>query len=216
MVLAKELATLDYLSSGRVILGVGIGWLKEEFEAIGVPFERRGERLEESVGAMRALWGDECASFEGATVRFADVYLRPQPRPGSIPIHIGGHTEVAARRAGRIGDGFFPFGVDRADLPHLVATIRSAAEAAGRDPSSIEVTTSSFAVGDDAEADVAEPVGLGVDRVVIPAALFGADPGAALADYGERGDRPIVDWDAERQRHQWRPVAAARQEAPWH
>ncbi len=187
VVLAKELATLDYLSSGRVTLGVGIGWLKEEFEAIGVPYERRGERLEESVGAMRALWTQECAAFEGTTVRFKDVYLRPQPRAGTIPIHIGGHTEIAARRAGRIGDGFFPFGVDRGQLPGLLGTMRATAEEAGRDLSSIEVTVSSFATADDAAAlaDVAELVDLGATRVVIPAALFPGDTAGALAHYGE-------------------------------
>ncbi len=186
VILAKELATLDYLSSGRVTLGVGIGWLKEEFEAIGVPYERRGERLEESVGAMRALWSEECATFEGPTVRFADVYLRPQPRAGTIPVHIGGHTEIAARRAGRIGDGFFPFGVDRGQLPGLLGAMRVAAEEAGRDPSSIEVTVSSFATAVDAAlADVAELSELGATRVVIPAALFRGDTTDALAHYGD-------------------------------
>jgi probable F420-dependent oxidoreductase len=187
VVLAKELATLDYLSSGRVTLGVGIGWLREEFEAIGVPYDRRGERLEESVGAMRALWRQECATYEGRTVRFRDVYLRPQPRAGTIPIHIGGHTEIAARRAGRIGDGFFPFGVDRGQLPGLLGTMRAAAEEAGRDPSAIEVTVSSFAAvdGTAAVADVAEAADLGATRVVIPAALFRDDTRSALAHYGE-------------------------------
>lgn len=187
VVLAKELATLDYLSSGRVTLGVGIGWLKEEFEAVGVPYERRGERLEESVGAMRALWGQDCAAYEGRTVKFRDVHLRPQPRAGTIPIHIGGHTEVAARRAGRIGDGFFPFGVDRDRLPGLLGTMRAAAEEAGRDPSAIEVTVTSSAAADDtaAVADVAEAEGLGASRVVIPAALFPGDTPDALAHYGE-------------------------------
>jgi probable F420-dependent oxidoreductase len=185
VVLAKELATLDHLSSGRVTLGVGIGWLKEEFEAIGVPYERRGERLEESVGAMRALWTQECASFEGATVRFRDVYLRPQPPAGAIPVHIGGHTDVAARRAGRIGDGFFPFGVERDRLPGLLATLRAAAEEAGRDPTSLEVTVASFATADAAaaRADIAELTELGATRVVVPAALFPGDPAEALARY---------------------------------
>ena len=185
VVLAKELATLDYLSSGRVTLGVGIGWLREEFEAIGVPYARRGERLEESVGAMRALWSQECAAFEGRTVRFRDVYLRPQPRAGAIPIHIGGHTEIAARRAGRIGDGFFPFGVDRDQLPGLIETMRAAAEEAGRDPSALEVTVSSFAAADAAAADVAEAAERGATRVVIPAALFRDDTPGALAHYGD-------------------------------
>jgi len=188
VVLAKELATLDHLSSGRVTLGVGIGWLKEEFEAIGVPYERRGHRLEESIGAMRALWSQECATFEGTTVRFGDVYLRPQPRAGTIPVHIGGHTEIAARRAGRIGDGFFPFGVDRTQLAGLLDTMRKAAEEVDRDPSSIEVTVSSFTAGDGAaaRADVSELVDLGATRVVIPAALFPGDPADALGRYGEQ------------------------------
>ena len=128
LILAKELATLDYLSSGRVTLGVGIGWLREEFEALGVPFEKRGERTEEAIAAMRALWSQERASIDGATVSFRDVYLRPQPPGGAIPVHIGGHSEVAAQRAGRIGDGFFPFGVDSDELAGLVGTMnRSAA-----------------------------------------------------------------------------------------
>ncbi len=187
VILAKELATLDYLSSGRVTLGIGIGWLREEFEAIGVPYEGRGERLEESVAAMRALWAQECAAFEGASVRFKDVYLRPQPRAGAIPVHIGGHTAIAARRAGRIGDGFFPFGVDRGQLPDLLGTMWAAAEEAGRDPTSIEVTVASFFASDAAAAlaDVRELVDLGATRVVVPAALFPGDNGDALAHYGD-------------------------------
>ncbi len=187
VVLAKELATLDRLSSGRVTLGVGIGWLKEEFDALGIPYERRGERLEEHVAAMRALWGQERATFEGSTVHFEDVYLRPQPRAGAIPIHIGGHTEIAARRAGRIGDGFFPFGVDREVLPYLLETMRKAAAEARRDPSTIEVTVASYSTGDDeAAADVRALADLGATRIVIPAAMFGDDATASLRRYGEQ------------------------------
>ena len=187
LVLAKELATLDYLSSGRVTLGVGIGWLQEEFQALGVPFEKRGERTEEAVAVMRALWSQERASFEGTTVSFGDVYLRPQPPGGTIPVHIGGHSEVAARRAGRIGDGFFPCGVERDQLPGLVATLRRAAEEAGRDPSSIELTVSSYVVDEDeAAAEVQELGAIGATRVVIPAALFHSDPHDALMRYGDR------------------------------
>ena len=186
VVLAKELATLDYLSSGRVTLGVGIGWMKEEFEAVGIPFERRGERTEESIAAMRALWGEERASYDGSTVNFKDVYLRPQPRAGTIPIHIGGHTEIAARRAGRLGDGFFPFGVDRRELAFLVDTMRTAATEAGRDPSTIEVTVASYSTGADAVADVRAVAALGATRVIIPAALFGSDVSGSLQDYAEQ------------------------------
>ena len=88
--LAKELATLDHLSDGRMILGAGIGWLEEEFEALGVPFAGRVQRTEEAIAAMRALWSEEQASFEGTTVEFTDCYLRPQPRGGAIPVHVGG------------------------------------------------------------------------------------------------------------------------------
>ncbi len=181
LVLAKELATLDYLSSGRVTLGVGIGWLKEEFQALGIPLEGRAARAEEAIAAMRSLWSQHRASFEGSTVCFRDVYLRPQPPKGTIPVHIGGHSEVAAERAGRIGDGFFPFGVDAGGLARLAATMRRAAEAGGRDPASIEVTASSYCVdGDEARAEAEALMGLGVTRVVIPAALFRNDPGSLL------------------------------------
>src|ERR1019366_8222928 len=145
VVLANELATLDSLSGGRMILGAGVGWLREEFDALGVPFDGRGRRTEEAIAAMRALWTQERASFEGATTSFRDCYLRPQPPGGTIPVHIGGHSEAAARRAGRIGDGYFPFGVDRAEVPPLVDIVRRSAEAAGRDPSTIELTMDSYA-----------------------------------------------------------------------
>jgi probable F420-dependent oxidoreductase len=187
LVLAKELATLDRLSSGRVTLGVGIGWLKEEFEALGIPFGGRAGRTEEAITAMRALWSQDRASMVGDTVSFSDVYLRPQPAGGAIPIHVGGHTEVAADRAGRIGDGFFPFGIGRDELPHLVDTMRRAAEAADRDPSSVEVTVSSYGVDPaQAVADVGALAELGATRVVIPAALFQPDPGPSLLHFGEQ------------------------------
>jgi probable F420-dependent oxidoreductase len=186
LVLANELATLDHLSSGRVTLGVGIGWLKEEFEALGVSFEGRGERTEEAIAAMRALWSQDCATMEGSTVSFRDVYLRPQPPGGTIPVHVGGHSEVAARRAGRIGDGFFPFGVDHNELPHLVDTMRRTAEAADRDPSSVEVTVSSYSVDDEQALTEARALGeLGATRVVVPAALFQPDPATSLSRFGE-------------------------------
>lgn len=186
VVLANQLATLDYLSGGRMILGAGVGWLKEEFEALGIPFEGRGPRTEEAIVAMRALWTQERASFEGATTSFRDCFLRPQPANGSIPVHIGGHSEAAARRAGRIGDGFFPYGVDRDEVRAVVEVVRRSAEEAGRDPSTIEVTMDSYATtGDEALADVDTLRELGATRVLIPSALFGRDVGPSLHRYGE-------------------------------
>ncbi|MCI3948231.1 MAG: putative F420-dependent oxidoreductase, Rv2161c family [Acidimicrobiales bacterium] len=168
LIAAKEVATLDRLSGGRVLLGVGAGWLKEEFEALGVPFERRGRRLDEHIGAMRALWADEKASYDGELVRFAPCTMSPRPAAGRVPIHIGGHTDVAARRAGRLGDGFFPGTADLDELASALRVMRQAAEEAGRDPDAIEVTT-----GGPLDADgIKRLADLGVHRVTIPPLAF--------------------------------------------
>jgi len=164
LITAKELATLDVLSHGRVILGVGIGWLREEFEAIGVPFDGRGRRAVEYIKAMRVLWSDDQPSFEGDTVRFRDCRLWPKPLNRRIPIVLGGHTELAARRAGRLADGFFP-GRSRLDeVRPLLQTMRQSAEEAGRDPASIEITLG--ARPDPAFFDALAELGVG--RVVVP------------------------------------------------
>ena len=186
LVLASELATLDYLSGGRMILGAGVGWLKEEFQALGVPFEGRGQRTEEAIAAMRALWTQESASYEGSTISFPECFLRPQPPAGTIPVHVGGHSEAAARRAGRIGDGFFPFGVDHDKVPALLDVMRRSAKDAGRDPSSIELTVDSYVTtGPEALAEVHSLRTLGADRVLVPAALFAGDPETSLNRYAE-------------------------------
>lgn len=169
-ILAKELSTLDVLSGGRVTLGVGVGWLEEEFKALGVPFEDRGARTDEHIGALRALWGEGEASYHGRFVDFERANSRPKPlQPGGIPIAVGGHTPAAARRAGRLGDEFFPAaGVDQ--LPHLIDTMRSAAASAGRDPDAIAVT----AGGVNDLDGVKRLADLGVSRVVVP--NLGGDP----------------------------------------
>ena len=89
VVCAAQIATLDYMSGGRVLLGIGVGWLKEEFDAIGVPFERRGPRTDEYVAAMRELWAHDCATFHGEFVHFTDTYCLPRPVAGSVPIIVG-------------------------------------------------------------------------------------------------------------------------------
>jgi probable F420-dependent oxidoreductase len=186
MVLAKELATLDSLSGGRMILGAGIGWLEEEFQALGIPFAGRAQRLEEAVAAMRALWSQDQASFEGTTASFANCFLRPQPPGGTIPVHLGGHSRAAARRAGRIGDGFFPLGVSPEELPPLIDLIQASAEEAGRDATAIEVTMQGSAVGGEEAAMAVEALRkVGVTRVLIPAGLFGADFEPSLMRFGQ-------------------------------
>ncbi len=149
------------MSGGRVILGVGVGWLKEEFDALGVPFEQRGRLTDEYIAAMRELWQAETPRFEGRTVRFADAYMLPKPKRGRVPIVIGGHSEAAARRAGRLGDGFFPA---RGATQALIELARRTAREHGRDPAEVEITVS--APDDLAEIPALEE--MGVSRVLIP------------------------------------------------
>jgi len=160
---AKEMATLDQLSGGRVILGAGAGWMKEEFDVLGVPFERRGERMDEYIRALRVLWGDEKPTFEGEFVSFRDTYCRPQPVNRSIPVHIGGRSDRAARRAGELGDGFSGR-CDHDVLAHAIDVMRRTAENHSRDPDAIEVT----AIGAMDPASIEKLRELGVSRVVNP------------------------------------------------
>ncbi|HEX2440272.1 MAG TPA: LLM class F420-dependent oxidoreductase [Methylomirabilota bacterium] len=162
VVTAKAVSTLDHLAGGgRVLLGIGVGWLAEEFATLGVPFDDRGPRTDEYVAAMRALWSQERASFHGRFVNFDDVFCRPRPPAGRIPIVVGGDTPAAARRAGRLGDGYFPA---RGAPGPLFDEMRRAAEAAGRDPKAIELTVSAPAEPGEIEA-LAK---LGVTRVAVP------------------------------------------------
>ena len=162
---AKQLATLDALSGGRLELGIGIGWLREEFEALGVPWRNRGRRTDEYIEAMRALWTQEVASYHGETVSFEGIRCSPKPtRPGGVPLIVGGHTEAAARRAGRLGDGFIPsrFSGDE-QAERLVELMREAAREAGRDPEALEVCSG---VAADLEA-IQAMAERGVDHVYI-------------------------------------------------
>lgn len=189
LVLAKEVATLDHLAGGRVELGVGVGWLREEFEALGVPFERRGARTDEYIEVLRALWDGDHARFEGEFVSFDDVSSNPKPANGRVPIHIGGHSRAAAERAGRLGDGFFP---GRGDIGELVDIVRQTAAGAGRDPAAIEITYGSAELIGDGAVDAAQELAeAGVDRAIVPSFIFLGDPAASLAAYGERVIGPV-------------------------
>jgi probable F420-dependent oxidoreductase len=185
VVLAKELATLDQLSGGRVELGIGVGWLEEEFEAIGVPFAERGRRTDDHVAAMRALWGQDRATFDGEFTSFRDCISRPRPVGGAIPIHIGGHTDIAARRAGRLGDGFFPGRGDAPELARLFDVMRDAAREHDRDPDAIELSAGGAAFGSGAVDVVKELADLGVSRVMLPSFPFWRDTADSLKRYGD-------------------------------
>ncbi|CAN5676884.1 LLM class F420-dependent oxidoreductase [soil metagenome] len=162
VVLAKEIASLDSFTGGRVRLGIGVGWLREEFDAIGVPFEARGARTDEYVAALRELWTADEPTMHGKFVDFDRALSYPKPANGPVPIVVGGHTTFAARRAGRLGAGFFP--AKNKQLEELIPIMRAAAESAGRDPDVIEITT-----GAARDADGMKRLAdLGVSRVIIP------------------------------------------------
>ena len=162
VVTAKAVATLDHLAGGgRVLLGIGVGWLAEEFAALGLPFADRGPRTDEYVEAMRALWSQECATFRAGECRLEPGVCRPLPPERRTPIMVGGDTAAAARRAGRLGDGYFPA---RTPSPALLDEMRRAAEAAGRDPKSIEITVAAPADPSEIEALARQ----GITRVGVP------------------------------------------------
>ena len=167
VLLAKQLGTLDALSGGRVELGIGLGWLREEYEALGVPWERRGKRCDEYIEAMRVLWRDEVASYHGETVSFENIRCAPKPlQPNGIPITVGGHSAAAARRAGRLGDGYAPLGYhSETDGWEFVEVMREAAEQAGRDPDAIEIVAGGAGPDVEYTEQLAEH---GVDHVFIP------------------------------------------------
>ena len=132
LVLAKQAATLDRLSNGRLVLGVGVGWLREEFDALGVPWAARGRRTDEYIAILRKAWALGPTAHDGEFMAFAPLMVHPKPaRESGIPIVIGGHSEAAARRAGRLGDGFHPQGVRGAELRPLLQIMREAADGAG-------------------------------------------------------------------------------------
>lgn len=138
--LAKELASLDSFSSGRVLLGVGTGWAKEEFDAVGVDFAERGKRTDEGIEALRALWGQEASTYTGDHFAFADAYSFPKPaRPGGIPVLIGGESKPAMRRVARLGDGWLPYNLPLDEAAQTIAVLKELTRGFGRDPENLRI-----------------------------------------------------------------------------
>ncbi|MFQ5666305.1 MAG: LLM class F420-dependent oxidoreductase [Candidatus Binatia bacterium] len=170
---AKEMATLDVLSDGRAMLGVGIGWLREEFAAVGVPFKERAARTNEAIRAIRSLWKETPEAFAGTFYAWGPVECHPKPvqKPGP-PIVIGGHSSGAARRAAHYGNGFFPARGDYDALPKLLSVLRDECAKIGRNPDEIELTTGTGHVDLDA---VRRYQDLGIARLAIAPPAFDKD-----------------------------------------
>lgn len=184
---AKEVATLDVLSNGRVILGIGVGWLAEEFQSLGIPFEERAARTSESVRALRSLWQAAPSSFNGKFYSWNALESNPKPvQSGGVPIVVGGHTPLSARRAARYGDGFFPAVPSIEKLPPLLQIMREECQKVGRKPESIEITAG--AAFPDADT-VKRFEDLGVARITIGPPGF--DPDSITANLKAFADNVI-------------------------
>ena len=137
---AKMLATLDHLAPGRVILGAGVGWMKEEIELFGVKHERRGAWSDEAIRVMRACWKDGRVSFKGEFFTLDDLGVRPRPAAGSIPIWIGGHTGRALRRVATLGDGWHAAFPTPDKMREGIAELNKACAREGRDPATLTLS----------------------------------------------------------------------------
>jgi probable F420-dependent oxidoreductase len=167
---ARQLATLDVYSGGRVLYGAGVGWLREEAEMMNMPWDARGRRSEEHIALLRALW---CA--EGGLVEFHGEFhdigpIDPEPRPVQrpIPILVGGHSDVALDRAARIGDGWIAAAMSAAPLAEHWSKVRDAAARAGRDADALMLAAAMRPVRDRSQADaIAEYAAVGVDHLIV-------------------------------------------------
>jgi probable F420-dependent oxidoreductase len=166
LLLAKQAASLDTLSGGRLTLGVGIGWSREEFAALGVPFARRGVRTAEYVAAMRVLWREDVASFDGEFVAFESVRVNPKPfRRRQIPVVLGGNSDAALRRVAAWGDGWYGFNLAGVGaVRERLTVLRELCREQGRDVGALHLAV---ALDGGEPNDVAALAELGIDELVL-------------------------------------------------
>jgi len=141
LILAREVATLDIFSKGRMILGLGLGWMKEEFDASNIPLKQRAIRTDETISILRVLWTKEKPSYEGKFTTFGEVLFEPKPIQRHLPIWIGGETIPALKRVARIGDGWLPIQVnDSATMKNSINIIRQEVKNVARSIDEITLT----------------------------------------------------------------------------
>jgi len=179
VLLAKQIASLDFMSGGRFIFGAGIGWLKEEFRAMGVPFERRGARFEDALVAMKKIWSGDVVEHQSDFLDLTGfkAYPLPAQRPHP-PILIGGTSDAAFRRVARHGDGWIAPNRELDSLSEMLPRLRKIAIEEGRDPSTISVTAMWPYAKEKGELEKYRA--LGVERLITPLTALGGDPMAAI------------------------------------
>lgn len=172
---AKAVTDLDNLSGGRVDFGVGVGWLREEFEAVAMPFEHRGRRTDEHLQVMKSLWCDEVSEFHGDLYDLDPCRMYPKPvQAPHPPIHVGGESDAAMRRVARHGQGWFSFNRLPEQLPEPLARLDAALAAEGRSRADVVLSVSPYfnAVTPELVAQYAE---VGVDRLIVVCLAFDVD-----------------------------------------
>lgn len=187
LVLAKQVASLDVLSGGRVVLGIGVGYLRPEFEAVGVPFEERGARTDEYVAAMRALWSEDEPAYRGRFVSFGGVRAHPRPARRDVPIVIGGHSKAAYRRTVRSAEGWYGYGLDLPGVVRCLGELREAGECCER-PAQLHEVEVTVNMRIPVDLEVARRLAdLGVHRVVLnpPSGMGGVDMEGYVRAVGE-------------------------------
>jgi probable F420-dependent oxidoreductase len=195
LVLAKVVATLDFLSGGRALLGVGIGWLEEEFQAIGIPWEKRAQRTRECIEAMRKLWGEEPSSYSGEFIRFEGVRSNPKPVNGAnLPVWFGGESGPALRRVAEYGTGWCGFNLTPDEATAKIKRIEELLKANGRKRSDVELAVSPYTKPSTPD-DLKRYRDAGVDEVV----LIKLRP--------PRGEKEVVE-DLEQIAREWVEPAA--------
>jgi probable F420-dependent oxidoreductase len=180
VLLAKQVATLDYMSGGRAILGVGAGWMAEEFATMGVSFADRGRMVEELVALMRACWSGETVEFAGRYYQASGFKMYPRPASGSVPIIWGGHSDAALRRVARVGDGWHPTQIPLDALAAGIAKLRRYCEEAGRDPATAMIVArpgNTYAITEESHQRHLE---LGVTHLVADTPIPQPDPDLSL------------------------------------
>jgi len=175
---AKQIATLDQLSNGRVTLGVGVGWLKEEFEILGQDFVRRGGRMEEAVALLRACWTEEVVRFKGEFFDFPPFACQPKPRQARLPVLIGGTSDLALKRVARLGDGWLPIGLSRDELAERIGYLDSRLAEKGRSRADLHIVMQVDA--HEVDADAAAWGAIGVTELLTEISWRAQSPGAAL------------------------------------
>ncbi len=188
---AKEVATLDKLSGGRFDFGVGVGWLEEEFAALGVPWARRGARTREYLQVMKKLWTEEETAFEGEFCSFPSVRSYPKPiQKPHPPIIFGGESEPALKRAGEVGDGWFGMNIPVEAAKPKIDKVKNYARAVGRNPDALQFSVCPGMCASLAHDDLKRLQDAGVHQIIVGA--FPADLQAVKEEIGKLAEQIVA------------------------